>query len=64
MGIGDNAPEPGDLVCVFLGGRTPYILRPAKEHKYRFVGECYFHGIMYGEALDEGLAGEKLLTLV
>jgi hypothetical protein len=64
MGIGDNALEPGDLVCVLLGGRTPYILRPAEGRKYRFIGECYLHGIMYGEALIEGLTREELFTLV
>lgn len=63
LGLGDNALEPGDLVCVLLGGRTPYVLRPAGGNKYKFLGECYLHGIMYGEALSEGYNAEKLTLM-
>ncbi|KAF8853909.1 HET-domain-containing protein [Acephala macrosclerotiorum] len=64
IGVGDATMEQGDLVCVLLGGRTPYILRPVDGGKYRFVGECYLHGIMYGEALEEGLSRKKLFILL
>jgi hypothetical protein len=64
IGIGDNALAPGDIVCVFLGGRTPHVLRPVEDGKYKFIGECYLHGIMYGEALKEGLIREKQFTLI
>jgi len=48
-----------------LGGRTPFVLRPGVgEGKYRFVGECYVHGIMYGQALQEGLSRRRLFTLI
>ncbi len=63
IGIGDGTLEPGDLVCVFLGGRTPFIIRPVGQ-KYKFVGECYVHGIMHGEALEEGLKRRQLITLI
>lgn len=63
IGIGDVTLEPGDLVCVFLGGRTPFIIRPVGE-KYKFVGECYLHGIMQGGALEEGLQRRELITLI
>jgi hypothetical protein len=45
--------------------RTPYVLRPAggDNIKYKFLGECYLHGIMYGEALKEGYNVKKL-TLI
>jgi len=54
----------GDIVVALVGGFQPYILRPVREHepsgessqrtlesvsKYRFVGECYMHGVMDGE---------------
>jgi hypothetical protein len=42
------------VVCVLYGGQTPFILRP-KVERYQFIGECYVHGIMEGEALDLGL---------
>ena len=38
IGIGDVTLEPGDMVCVLLGGKTPFIIRPV-DQKYRFVGE-------------------------
>ena len=63
IGLGDGTLEPGDLVCVFLGGRTPFIIRPV-DQKYKFVGECYVHGIMHGEALEEGLKRRQLITLI
>ncbi len=63
IGIGDVTLEPGDLVCVFLGGKTPYIIRPV-DQKYKFVGECYVRGIMHGEALEEGLQRRQLITLI
>ena len=63
IGIGDGTLESGDLVCVFLGGMTPFIIRPV-DQKYKFVGECYVHGIMHGEALEEGLKRRQLITLI
>ena len=63
IGIGDGTLEPGDIVCVFLGGKTPFIIRPV-DRKYKFVGDCYLHGIMHGEALEEGLQRRQLITLI
>ena len=63
IGIGDVTLEPRDLVCVLLGGKTPFIIRPV-DQKYKFVGECYLHGIMQGEALEEGLQRRQLITLI
>ncbi|KAL2694258.1 hypothetical protein Neosp_000833 [[Neocosmospora] mangrovei] len=46
--------QEGDFVCVFYGGQTPFVLRRDENcpGKYRFVGDCYIHGIMEGEALS------------
>lgn len=44
--------ERGDIVCVFLGDSMPVILRSVDRH-FQFVGECYVHGIMRGEAMDD-----------
>jgi hypothetical protein len=41
----------GDEVYALFGGDVPYILRPTAEDKEsQFVGHCYVHGIMDGEA--------------
>ena len=51
MGIGPPGMRSGDLVCVFLGGNIPWIIRQ-DGHEYSLVGECYVHGIMDGEFIQ------------
>ncbi|KAL5323657.1 hypothetical protein ACEPPN_008197 [Leptodophora sp. 'Broadleaf-Isolate-01'] len=58
IGLGPNATEPEDIACVFYGHRMPYILRPVEDGKFLFLGPCYIHGIMYGEAM-KGLSTGK-----
>ena len=43
----------GDLIWALAGGQVLYILRPVNREKnqYRFIGECYAHGLMDGEIL-------------
>ena len=41
----------GDQVFVLLGGQVLYVLRNLGG-TYKFVGECYVHGMMDGEVLD------------
>ncbi|OCK74210.1 HET-domain-containing protein [Lepidopterella palustris CBS 459.81] len=59
MGLGPRGIKPGDLIYILAGGQVPYVLRKlyhqhflrgseASPH-YQLVGECYVHGIMYGE---------------
>lgn len=43
----------GDVVALFAGSRVPLIIRPTGQ-RWRLVGECYIHGVMDGEAFDEG----------
>jgi hypothetical protein len=48
--------QNGDMVCILLGGQTPFILS-SEDAQFRLVGPCYVEGIMWGEAmkgLDEG----------
>ncbi|CAH0051115.1 unnamed protein product [Clonostachys solani] len=42
----------GDLVCVFVGAETPFIIRPTGRETYTMIGECYIDGIMDGEAIE------------
>jgi hypothetical protein len=45
----------GDNVCVLLGGSMPFILRPVNGHgAYTYIGQAFVHGIMDGEALQQG----------
>jgi hypothetical protein len=64
IGLAPASTQVGDLVCVLLGGHTPFLLRPCEEYRgrYRLVGECYIHGIMHGEALQhDGLALQEFI---
>jgi hypothetical protein len=40
-------------MAVLLGGSVPFVLRRVKTH-FTLVGECYVHGVMKGEAIQEG----------
>lgn len=53
FGLGPPKCDKGDLVCILFGCSVPVILRmsPKNEDKYTFVGECYVHGMMDGEAI-------------
>ena len=48
------ASQPGDRICVLVGGEVPFIIRSTGRGTYTLVGECYVDGIMDGEALKIG----------
>jgi hypothetical protein len=56
IGLATRNVEVDDTVFLLKGGNVPYILRKidqaADEDEYILVGDCYVHGIMYGEAWD------------
>lgn len=67
MGIVPAATRLGDLVGVLFGGQVFYVLRDAGQDVYEFVGECYIHGLMDGEAFQQGDARatyKERLTLI
>lgn len=55
--------QEGDLVCIFLGSYVPYVIRPVGDGIYAFVGCCYCHGLMHGEAMNSANTTE-MFTLV
>ncbi|KAI4157902.1 MAG: hypothetical protein LQ342_007907 [Letrouitia transgressa] len=66
MGLAPRDAEPGDLVCVLLGCEVPMMLRRSGK-SYVLIGECYYHGIMEGEALQglsEHTAALETFTIV
>jgi hypothetical protein len=56
FGLAPPESMKDDIVCILLGGDMPFILRP-KGSYHTFIGECYVHGIMDGEALDAAQIG-------
>ncbi|KAN0088998.1 HET domain containing protein [Hyaloscypha variabilis] len=53
MGLSPYSSRIGDSIVILLGGRTPFILRRTRKGGYRFIGECYVHGMMNGEGLGQ-----------
>ncbi|KIW67178.1 hypothetical protein PV04_06449 [Phialophora macrospora] len=54
--------EEGDIIAVFLGAKTPFVLRRyEKLDAYLVVGECYVDGVMEGEVIAELTTGVRCL---
>jgi hypothetical protein len=64
-GLAHSSAQEGDLVCVLYGCSVPVILRKigprsnegllsdqSSSDHYEFIGECYIHGMMDGEAIQ------------
>ncbi|KAJ4290921.1 hypothetical protein N0V90_010117 [Kalmusia sp. IMI 367209] len=54
---------PGDILCIVMGAAVPFVLRPL-DGGYKLIGECYVHGLMYGEVLKMTELEVETLTLV
>lgn len=52
MGLAPAAAEIDDIVCSLFGGQVLHVLRPIVGEHYEFMGECYVHGMMDGEAVE------------
>ncbi|PKS06155.1 hypothetical protein jhhlp_007472 [Lomentospora prolificans] len=63
VGVGPLHAQVGDEVCVFLGGKTAYLVRSREGGFHSLVGEAYVHGIMYGELVKGGDYQTKIYRL-
>ena len=64
MGMAPPHVKVGDLACVLIGARVPFMLRKESEH-YTLVGELYLSdGYMTGTAIDRMEAGELEKTTI
>lgn len=52
IGSVSSVAKPGDVIIIPLGGQVPIVIRPCND-KFIFLGECYCHGFMDGEAFVE-----------
>jgi Heterokaryon incompatibility protein (HET) len=59
-----NSAEVGDRICIFFGGRVPYVLRPCGKDEYILIGDCYCHGVMDGEAMTMDEYKEEDITII
>jgi len=52
LGLGPPDCDNGDMLCLIAGYSMPVVLRPCEDF-FRFVGNVYVRGIMYGEKLSD-----------
>jgi hypothetical protein len=55
IGLGPKILAPSDVAVILYGCRTPYILRPFGG-RYKMLGQCYIHRVMFGERLEKHIA--------
>ncbi|KAF2261551.1 hypothetical protein CC78DRAFT_546547 [Lojkania enalia] len=48
-----DSVQDGDEVAIPFGGRYPLLIRSVGDGRHVIVGDCFLHGVMEGEALDE-----------
>lgn len=58
MGLFPKDCQMGDLIVIFPGARTPFVVRQGRLGSYTLVGDCYIHGMMEGEMLKPSRRGE------
>jgi hypothetical protein len=48
-----SSAHSGDTLCIFLGAKIPYVIRPVRDNSeaYTLIGEAFVYGIMDGESL-------------
>ena len=71
LGLGPRDMEVGDQVFILSGSNVPFVLRESETAQvnpllpaYSLVGDCYVHGIMYGQSHNSGwLKNAKSLVL-
>ena len=57
LGLVPAETKKRDLICILYGCSVPVVLRRHSDSKtnkeyFQFMGECYVHGLMDGEAFD------------
>lgn len=51
LGLAHEEVCKGDLICIVHGSKVPLVLRRVTEGHYCLIGQCYFEGVMRGEAV-------------
>ena len=72
LGFGPLMTQPGDVVCIASGVSLPLLLRAddtgnvqggiAGPERWKLVGCCFVHGLMYGEGLQMGEPRACIIT--
>ncbi|EQB43487.1 hypothetical protein CGLO_17840 [Colletotrichum gloeosporioides Cg-14] len=77
IGLGPPDIEVGDKICVFAGGKMPFIVRDVEDETqgggtpetgthFCLLGDAYVHGLMYGQAVtrvEQGVEDLQVFNL-
>jgi hypothetical protein len=61
LGLVPASVRVGDVIAI-IGCPFPVLLRATTNNSYIYLGECYIHGVMDGEAMD-GVDRQSLQSL-
>jgi hypothetical protein len=61
VGLVPDHAKVGDVLVIFLGGKFPYVVRGNGDGTYKFTGDAYAHGIMYGGFTENELRIEEFV---
>jgi hypothetical protein len=69
FGFTPRGAKPSDSVCVFDGADIPHVLRKVNtsgkgKERWRFVGEAFVDGLMYGEADNIDIEGTEFCIVL
>ncbi|KAL8409444.1 hypothetical protein RB594_007759 [Gaeumannomyces avenae] len=64
VGLAPEDTKAGDKICLLHDAKAPFLLRrrPGVAPAWSLIGECYIHGIMYGEGVPSGPAEDFSLV--
>ncbi|UQC81799.1 uncharacterized protein CLUP02_07285 [Colletotrichum lupini] len=63
LGLVSETSKVGDEIHILDGCHVPYLLRKVEGRRHRLVGECYVHGIMRGEAVQDGQSMDEIVLM-
>lgn len=52
IGVGPEAMEPGDVICILYGADVPFVLRQDGD-AYLLIGECFISELMHGDFVHQ-----------
>jgi len=58
MGIATDGAKVKDVIVIAKRSKYPLLMRRGSSGRFRFLGQGYVDGIMYGEALQESSFGK------
>jgi hypothetical protein len=71
IGFGRGDVQKNDEVHIIVGANYPFVLRQvpaeissAEAARHKMVGNCYLHGIMYGEAMQSYKQGSGVKRII